>query len=78
MRVQDISVAEQEPSEEQTHDKEKSEITALEHLSYMNACARMDLINANAKLMNFHILKKYMNKQNKDPSKPKTSKTYFR
>ena len=31
---------------------------ALEHLSYINACARMELLNANSKLINYHILKK--------------------
>ena len=40
-------------AEEQS--KEWAEITALERLSYMNAWARMELLNANSKLLNFQI-----------------------
>lgn len=43
---------------EEDEGKESAEITALEHLSYINACARMELLNANSKLLNYQILKK--------------------
>lgn len=67
MRVQDISITEPPKIDKYQHqDQEKAEINALEHLSYMNACARMELLNANSKLMNFHILKKHMNQQKND------------
>jgi len=47
-------------SHENLHEEAKnsSEIKALEHLSYINACARMELLNVNSKLINYHILKK--------------------
>jgi hypothetical protein len=65
MQVQDVSITEPPKINKyhQHQDKEKAEINALEHLSYMNACARMELLNANSKLMNFHILKKHLNQK---------------
>lgn len=72
MRVQDVSMTDPPQSDEyQLQDKEKEEVTALEHLSYMNACARMELLNANSKLMNFHILKKHLDKK-KNPNNNKS------
>jgi hypothetical protein len=35
-----------------------NEVKALEHLSYINACARMEFLNANSKLINYHVGKK--------------------
>lgn len=52
-------------------EKNSSEIQALEHLSYINACARMGLLNANTKLLNYQILKKNTasNKQGNESNK---------
>ena len=49
----------------ESSNKESSEIMALEHLSYINACARMELLNANSKLINYHVLKKNSKALNK-------------
>lgn len=62
LKAHDISVVEMdENSNTENLIKEKSEITALEHLSYINAWARMELLHANSNLINYHILKKNVN-----------------
>lgn len=58
VREGDVSVSyasKENKTEPQLENKDFSEITALERLSYMNACARMELLNANSKLLNFQI-----------------------
>ena len=58
MREADVSVSygtKENIIDGKPENKDCSEITALERLSYMNAWARMELLNANSKLLNFQI-----------------------